>query len=297
MNYAPLIANGKLYAGAWDGYLHAFDLDTGKRLWKFYSGDSGTETIYGTWPFWNGPIIADGVAFASTGEETPTQPLTRGNRMFAIDDESGDEIWSISGYMSLRAIADGYLVTYNGYDNLMYCFGKGPTKVTLQAPLTAINEGESLMLVGTVTDQSPGVEGTAAISDEDMSDWMEYLRMQKPMPMNVKGVEVLLETLDPNGNFYEIGTVTSDASGMFKMMWEPPVPGEYTVMATFRGSESYWSSHAETAVGVVAAPQPTPPPDPTPAPMTDTYVIGLGVAALIAIIVFGLLILLMLRKR
>jgi hypothetical protein len=61
---------------------------------------------------------------------------------------------------------------------------------------------------------------------------------------------VKLETLDPNNNFYEIGTVTSDASGMFKLMWQPPVPGEYTIIATFEGSASYYRSYAETAMGV-----------------------------------------------
>ncbi|MHA1542943.1 MAG: outer membrane protein assembly factor BamB family protein, partial [Candidatus Hodarchaeales archaeon] len=134
MNYSPLIANGKLFSGSWDGYMHAFDVSTGEELWKFYSGDSGLETVFGTWPFWNGPILADGVVFAATGEETPTQPLTRGGNMFAIDEETGEEIWSLSGYMGLRAIADGYLVTYNAYDNLIYCFGKGPSDTTISTP-------------------------------------------------------------------------------------------------------------------------------------------------------------------
>jgi hypothetical protein len=86
-------------------------------------------------------------------------------------------------------------------------------------------------------------------------------------------------------------------SGTFGFMWAPDIPGQYTVIATFAGSESYGSSYAQTYFGVTEAPQPTPPPEPTPAPMTDTYVLGMGIAAIIAIIVIGLLILLMLRKK
>jgi outer membrane protein assembly factor BamB len=285
MNYSPLIANGKLFSGAWDGYMHVFDVNTGEELWKFYSGDSGRETIFGTWPFWNGPILADGVVFAATGEETPTQPLSRGGRMFAIDEETGEEIWSLNGYMGLRAIADGYLITYNAYDNLIYCFGKGPSATTVTAPKTQVMQGEKLVIEGTVTDQSAGAMGTPAISDEDMSDWMEYMYMQQSMPINA------------NGNFRNIGTATSDMSGVYSLVWEPDIPGKYTVVATFAGSESYGSSFAQTNFYVEEAPAPTSPPQETPAPMTDTYVLGMGAAALIGIIVIGFVLILMMRKK
>ena len=80
--------------------------------------------------------------------------------------------------------------------------------------------------------------------------------MQKPCPANLEGVDVVLETLDPNNNFYEIGRATSDASGLYSIMWEPPVPGKYTVIATFAGSDSYYRSYSETAFGVTEAPSP-----------------------------------------
>jgi hypothetical protein len=151
-----------------------------------------------------------------------------------------------------------------------------------------------VLIEGTVTDQSPGAKGTPAISDDDMSPWMEYLYMQQEMPKNAKGVEVSLDTLDPNGNFVHIDTVTSDASGMFKKMFTPEVPGEYTIIATFSGSESYYGSYAETAIGVSEAPiQPSPEPEP-PLPPYELYTIGVGIAIIIAIAVVGILIL---RKR
>jgi hypothetical protein len=158
------------------------------------------------------------------------------------------------------------------------------------------------MITGTVTDQSPGArdsnrqlrfpDGVPVVSDESMSGWMEYLYMQKPMPMDAVGVEVVLETFDPNGNFYEIGRVTSDTDGNYALMWEPEVPGQYMVLASFLGSESYWGSHASAYVGVVETEIPsTPPPDATPAPMTDTYLAGSTIAIIAAIAVVAFLLL------
>jgi outer membrane protein assembly factor BamB len=296
-SYGSTIAYGQLFHGNFDGHLYAYDIETGATNWKFYSGDSGTETVMGHWPFWNGPLVADGVVFAGTGEETPTQPLTRGNRVFAIDEETGEEIWHIAGYMSLKAVAEGVLIGYNGYDAQIYCFGKGPSATTVTAPKTEVMLGEKIVIEGTVTDQSAGAMGTPAISDEDMGDWMEYLYMQKSFPTNAKGVDVSIDVIDANGNFRNIGTATSDTAGVYSFVWEPDIYGQYTVIATFPGSESYASSYASTALYVEEAPQATPPPDPTPAPMTDTYVLGMTGAIFAAVIVIGLVLIILVRKK
>jgi hypothetical protein len=80
---------------------------------------------------------------------------------------------------------------------------------------------------------------------------MEYVHMQKPYPENMEGVEVVLTAIDPNGNLQEIGRVKSDSSGLYKKLFTPDIQGEYVITATFRGSESYGSSRATTAVGVL----------------------------------------------
>jgi outer membrane protein assembly factor BamB len=228
--------------------------------------------------------IADEKVFVGTGN-SHGDPLFRGAKLYAIDAMTGDEVWSINAFIqNTMPIADGYLIAFNGYDNQIYCFGKGQTAITVDAPLTAVPLGSSVVIRGTITDQSTGVRGTPAIADEDMTEWMEYLHMQKPMPMNAKGVEVKLEALDPNFNFYEIGTVTSDASGMYKLMWEPPVPGEYTIIATFEGSDSYWSSYSETAIGVTEAPSPGGPIEPEP---TEGFALGTTELAIIAIVIIA----------
>jgi len=180
----------------------------------------------------------------------------------------------------------------------MYAFGKGKTETTVMAPLTAVMLGQSLTVQGTVMDISPAQAGTAAISDVDMTAWMDYLHMQKPLlnHEDVKGVEVSLDAVDPNNNFVHIATVTSDSSGLFSTTWAPEVPGKYTVIATFAGSESYWASYAETAVSVVEAPAVTPPAEQVPTDLTPIYagLAGGVIAIIIAIAIVGIL---LLRKR
>ncbi|MCK5628236.1 hypothetical protein KAI12_02105, partial [Candidatus Bathyarchaeota archaeon] len=187
---------------------------------------------------------------------SPDDPKERGSPVACVDLESGEELWSIPFYGSHwsrnPAIADGILVWSNTYDNQIYAFGKGQTAVTVEAPLTAVPDGTGVMIRGTVTDQSPGAKDTPAIADASMSEWMQYLYMQFPMPMDATGVPVTLDAVGPDGSFISIGTVNSDASGMFKKMWTPPSEGEYTIIATFAGSGAYWSSYAETSLGVSA---------------------------------------------
>jgi hypothetical protein len=127
---------------------------------------------------------------------------------------------------------------------------------------------------------------------------MEYAYQQQIRPANATGVEVSISVLDPNNNAYEVGTATSDASGMFSFAFTPEVPGKYTVIATFVGSESYYGSFAETAINVENAPEATPAPTPTPASVADMYFLPVSIGMIIAIIiVLALLVLLLLRKR
>jgi outer membrane protein assembly factor BamB len=293
----PQIAYGKMYAQAFDGCIHAFDITDGTEVWTYYAGSAGFETPYGTYPFYGGPTIADGKVYSTNGEHSPGSPLWRGERLHCVDAETGEGVWNITGWFQGPVVADGYLMTLNGADNQIYCFGKGQTATTVTAsPKVSVN-GDSVLIEGSVMDQSPGATDIPAIADEDMTAWMEHVYMQKPMPSDAKGVEVSLDTFDPNGNFVHIGNTTSDASGMFKLMFTPEVPGEYTIMASFGGSDSYWRSSAETAIGVGEAPQATQTPAPLQASMTDTYVMAFGSVAIIAIIIGFAVLILLQRKR
>jgi hypothetical protein len=85
-------------------------------------------------------------------------------------------------------------------------------------------------------------------------------------------------------------------SGTFGYAWKTPdVPGKYTVIATFAGTNSYWPSYTETTMVISEAPPATPtPPAAQPLPPIETYFIVATVAIIIAIAIVGILIL---RKR
>lgn len=127
---------------------------------------------------------------------------------------------------------------------------------------------------------------------------MGYIYQQKPLPTNFTGVPVSVVAIDPNGNSITIGTVTTNANGLFYYTWATPnVPGDYTVYATFAGTNSYWPSSALTAMTVQEGPQATEATKPAPKSMTDTYVLGSAIAIIIAIAIVGAVIVLLVRKR
>jgi hypothetical protein len=136
------------------------------------------------------------------------------------------------------------------------------------------------------------------MSDASQSAWMEYVYMQKPMPTDVTEVQVTLNVLDANGNFRQIGTTTSNTDGTYSYQWTPDIPGNYTVYASFAGSQSYWPSHAATAFAVDPA---AATPAPTAAPIqsaADMYFVPAVAGIIVAIVIVGaVLALLMLRKR
>jgi hypothetical protein len=164
------------------------------------------------------------------------------------------------------------------------------------------------LIEGTVMDQSPAQAGTPAISDADMSTWMNYMHMQLPangVAPNVNGVPVQVMAMASDGSISNIGTATSDVMGYFQFAWTPSAQGTYKIIAQFAGSNSYWSSSAETGVSVgpaaTVAPTQTPAPtpivaEPTQAPDYTPMFAGIIVAVLVAIII-GIVNLFALRKR
>jgi outer membrane protein assembly factor BamB len=293
------IADGRFYSCGWGGILYCRDAATGELLWT-----AEAEDPYYQEAKWGGnyPIdiwfITEEYIYVGAGEHSPDDPKERNAPTLCIDVETGEVVWRIPFYSSHwalnPAIADGIITYLNAYDNQIYAIGRGPSATTVRAEPKVIVEGSSVIIDGTVTDQSPGAKDTPAISDEDMDEWMKYQYMQFPIPTNAQGVEVTLDTIDPNGNFIHIGTATSDMSGFYSYMFTPDISGKYTIIATFAGSESYFSSYAETSIGVEEAPAPPLEPTPTPAPMTDTYLAGSTIAIIAAI---GIAVFLLLRRK
>ena len=287
------IYEGKLLTCGYGGVLIAYDIKTGKQLWNYTAQNVGFESPYGNYPMGIGSI-ADGKIYIGAGEHSITQPPWRGPVLRCINASNGAEIWKFpllgvsmaSGNAGDNfAIADGYLLALNGYDNQIYCFGKGPSAMTVDAPMTSVMRGDSVVIRGTVTDQCAGAKKLVAdgklsmvpaMSDADQEAWMKYLYMQQAEPTNAKGVLVHLTAIDPNGNFQDLGTATSNALGNFAVSWTPPVPGLYVVTATFEGSNSYYGSKAGTSFAVLekssAAPVVTPTVAPTPPTPTASIV-------------------------
>jgi hypothetical protein len=287
-----LSAYGNIYQVAIDG-IHALELSTGKRLWDFHADISGSEFPgFSTYPFLAAMMtVADGKVFAATGN-SHGDPLFRGAKLYAIDANSGKQVWNINGFfLDTMPVADGYLVGFNGYDNSIYCFGKGQTATTVTA---MPGVGNTVTVQGTVTDQSPGkAKGTPAISDASMTAWMEYLYMQKPKPEGATGVPVEVKATSSSGQTTSLGTVISDSRGQFKVAWTPPTNDLYTITAAFAGSESYFGSEAETALSVnaVGSTAPTPTDGGLSIDALGMYIIAATAIIVIAIAIVAVLLL------
>jgi hypothetical protein len=303
--FASHIAYGRLYTTGYTGMVFCYDLYNGTLYWRQEALTGGE--IFKYYTLFIG-TICDGKIYVGTHEHSADTPLLKGARIRVFDAYTGKEIWSMLGWAhpGTMAIADGTLIYWNNYDHQVYAVAKGPSSTTVEAPMTAITAGNSVVIRGTVTDISAGTKqkeqaarfpnGVPAVSDASMGDWMEYVYMQKPRPANATGVEVTIDAIDPNNNFIHIGTATSDTSGSFSYAWKTPdVPGKYTVIATFAGTESYWPSYAENAMYVEEVPPATPPPPAAaPLPPFDLYILIATVVIVIAIAIVGIL---LFRKR
>ena len=313
----PAVVYGKIYFTGYGGILYAYDVKTGDLLWTYGNGGPGNSTFgglevsYGYYPTFI-DVIADGKVFLGTTEHSPNSPYYKDAKYRAINATDGTEVWTLMGWgtgmdTTYDRVADGFFVFMNSYDMQVYSVGKGPSALTVEAPMSAIAKGSSLVIRGTVTDVSAGTKqkeqaarfpnGVPAVSDESMEAWMEYVYMQKPKPVDATGVPIVLNVVDANGNFREIGKTTSN-NGFFTFNWKPDIEGQYIVYASFAGSESYWPSNAMTSFVVdPAAPTPTSTETPTQS-AADMYFVPAVAAIIIVIIIgFAILALLMLRKR
>ena len=261
------LAYGRLYSCGFGGITYCYNSTTGDLLWTYGIGGEGNSTSAGYYlAYANYPsgiyAIGDGVLYTITIEHTVNTPIYKGARVRAIDAFDGTEIWTLSNYESAwsYAIADGYSTFMNGYDNQVYVVGKGPSTTTVTAPDITQPLGTSVLIQGTVIDTAAGTEqneqaarfpnGVPAVSDESMADWMEYIYQQRPIPEDATGVEIVFNAVDPDGAWLDVGRTTSDLSGTYSLTWAPETEGKYTIIATFMGSEGYWSSYAETAIAV-----------------------------------------------
>jgi len=272
-------------------------------VWFFDAGNAGVETPYGTW-VGNALRMGGGVVYYYTGAWHATENMQRGDRIYAVNATTGQNIWNMTFFGDGGVLAQGKLIIANGYDNNIYCFGKGQSATTVSAPQTAVPTGSTVLIQGTVTDQSPGLtKGTPAIADAWMGPWMDYKYSQQPKPAGAFGVPVSIDAYDPNGNFVHLGDATSDSAGVYRLAVDPGKlsagAGMYSIIATFGGSDSYWQSSAETTLLMSAAATTTPGATTTTvsSDVTNTIMTSAIAISIVVVIAVAIATLLILRRK
>jgi len=307
-----LVANGVIYIWMYGGDVYAYNITTGALIWQYHTPSGGFESPYGTEPLWTFTVgtIAGGLLFVPEGHMY-SPPLFHGAQQLALNTTDGQVVWSIDAFdvTSAPAVSDGIATTISAYDSQIYAYGMGPSKTTVSAPDIGVTTATPITITGTVMDISAGAQqqavaanfpnGLPCVSDASMSQFMEAVYEQQPMPTNMTGVPVTLSVTDSNHNTYDIGTAITNAMGEYGLTWTPIISGNYTLYATFAGTAAYYGSSASTYF-YASAPAPTASPYPSPVTgLASTGSLELGIAAVIIVIVIcvAVLAMLMLRKR
>ncbi len=264
-------AYGYFYSLSLGGIVYCYDIQTGKLEWKYEAEDPYQEFLFAN-NWWGKPcFITDGKLYLGSLEHSPIDPRPRGAPFYCLDAYTGDVIWRANGmFRSTRwggraIIGDSIIAAMDTYDQRLYAIGKGPSTITIEKPQAVMELGSAITLCGTVMDVSPGTEDTAlklrfpngvpAISDASMSDWMRYVYKNFERPADATGVTVKLEGVDPDNEYVNFGTTTSDSYGNWAFGICPDKTGTYMIIATFDGSAGYYGS-TQTTYLTVADPIP-----------------------------------------
>jgi hypothetical protein len=289
--YGATVGAGLVMEATFDGRIWAYDENTGVVKWKTERTENNSDFAAGHPGTWSQIIIANDKVYYSTGEHSPPNPYPRGGKLYCVSLADGHRIWSLDGFYNKAGvtnyggIANGILWYASILDGSIWFIGKGETETSVSASPKVIANGGSVLVEGLVIDKVPGeptqtlaTSYIPAVSDDSQVGLMEYLWNGKPLWTNMTGVQVSLVAIDESGGVTDIGTVRSDSSGHYKYLWTPTTKGTYTIAASFPGSDSYYSSYAETSVGVTAAvtpivtPTPTSTTAPTPTPIVTSTV-------------------------
>jgi hypothetical protein len=266
---ARAIAYGKFYCASLSGIVYAYDIQTGKEVWRYEATDPYTEYLFGN-NWWLKPLfVTDGKIYVATLEHSPIDPRPRGGPFICLNATDGTEIFRINGaFRQTRwggrgIIGDSIIATMDTYDQRVYAIGKGASATTVTATPKIVAKGSAVVIEGTVMDVSPGTQetdmqlrfpkGVPAISDANMSEWMLYVYKQFEMPEDAIGVEVVFNWVDSEGEWHDLYRTKSDTSGTYSYVWYPDTEGTCKIIATFTGSEGYYGSRAETTI-VVGSP-------------------------------------------
>jgi len=295
------------------GIVYCYNATNGL-IWTYHAVDPYSEILWAN-DWWLGTpfAIADKIYFGHL-EHSPIDPLPRGGPFFCLNATTGEEIWRVDGMYRQSAwggqplLGSGVILTQDTYDQRTWCIGKGPTSTSVTAPDVVVPNGATAIIQGTVMDISPGCsdvkvqlrfpDGVPAVSDESMSEWMKYVYKQFARPADAVGVDVSVTVFDSDGAVYDSATVTSDAYGCFSYELVAEDAGEYSVEASFAGSNSYYGSFALSQPFVVEeAPEPVVEPTPEPESVAELYFVPAVAGIIVVLVVIGVVLVLLLRRR
>jgi len=315
------VFKGHLYESSYGGILYCYDTKDGSTTWTYGNGglgnstNSGFDTVYGSYPAYICGFTKQdgGVIYTFVSEHSPNTPLYKGAMVRCINATSGKELWKLPCFSGLFGIsgsefmvANDFTVYLDCYDQQIYALAKGPSTTTVTVSSDRVDPGGNVLLSGNVLDAAAGTNqseqaarfpnGVPCVCDDNMSSWMEYIYMHHEPRPNVLGVDVTLTAIASDGIITDIGTTTTDSSGFYTQVWQPPTTGQYSIVANFAGTKAYHPSAAQTSLNVSLPNLSaiTPSPEPTGISDTNFMVSQAAIMALIALI--GVASMLMLRK-
>jgi outer membrane protein assembly factor BamB len=93
VRFAPIVHDGRVYAGSDDGNVYCLDVKSGRMLWVFQAAPArrsvlGNQRIISTWPISGGPVLENGRLYFIAGMWP-----TMGIFMYCLDAQTGKEVW------------------------------------------------------------------------------------------------------------------------------------------------------------------------------------------------------------
>jgi outer membrane protein assembly factor BamB len=301
---SPTVADGMVFQNV-DGFdSHCLNDTDGSILWTYTAGNwvvISASPLYANGKvyivdFFNlvclDPLANTGLINAATANVTWTQFLAReiyGSpaysigkvyvsseqmTLYVLDSETGEKL----SFTELGTMTISSPSLYNsrlyigGFDNYVYCYEEAPNPPPIPVAQIDLSLSESTVVKG----ESLYIEG-------------RVVNVQAAIPLTV--------SVDYPDSTYDDIALLTDVNGYFQVIYTPRMVADLTVFAWCEGGDFYYGGASDALSLTVVDPEPTPAPEATPAPMTDTYVIGMGAAGLAAIIVIGLVLILMMRKK
>lgn len=116
---APMLAEGKLFIGNYEGFLYCFDAVTGEKLWEIEVGEGSLPNIS------TAPAYRDGTVYVTANRVYRVAGIPKvGGSLVAVDVSTQKIIWryNITGsiYQSSPVITDNAVV-FGAEDNHVYC--------------------------------------------------------------------------------------------------------------------------------------------------------------------------------